>query len=136
MARWPLDPDLVAGGCTALSNIVRNHGRPGAVATVKVGAIEAVEDALIAHDGNEIVQRNGMTLLKLVAIKSGEEGVPVVGPDGKSYVNAEKASVAMALGTVLDMRVKWADTKEVTEHADELIAIMESVEEFKIQSPK
>ena len=136
MQRWPNDSNVVSGGCTALSNIVRNHGRPGAVATVMVGAIEAVEDALLAHEGDETVQRNGIHVLKLVALKSGEEGVAVQGPDGKSYVNAEKAAVAMTIGTVESMRRKWADHPEVIVHADELIDIMETVEEFKISSPK
>ena len=136
MLRWPNDPNVVSGACTALSNIVRNHGRAGAVSTVMVGAVGAVEDALLVHEGNETVQRNGIHVLKLVAIKSGEEGLPHMGADGKNYVNREKAAVALTLDTVREMRKKWSGSEEVREHADELIETMASIKVQALSSGK
>lgn len=125
LQRWPGEASITSAACTAISNIVRNHGRPGAVACAQVGVVEVLGAALKQHRDDERVQRNSLVALKLIAIKSGDHGDFFNGSDGRQYVNAEKAKVATVLSTVHEVQAYWVENEEICKHAQELVMAVE-----------
>ena len=66
-----------------------------------------------------------MHALKLIAQKSGEQGEPVVGMDGRLYVNGERAAVAATMPTVEGLAQRWEGNAELERHIGELRAVVE-----------